>query len=135
MARLNLLTATTWLYSKIDTDEVPSKVQLVMFHLIKMFNANHWSPLQTISVNKIHANANIGERTVKSALDDIIQRGWLVNTANGYVLATNSIPKTNITKNVYKENDENERTEISGGGLEGRNLPESVLAILNRQIS
>lgn len=144
MAKSNLLTASLWFYGKIDTEEVPSKVQLVMFHLIKLFNSNHWAPLKSISINKLHANANISERTAKSALDEIFQRGWLINTRNGYVLNTvEPITEKNtaatedvITGKLYEGEEKDERTYPVGGGagLEGRNLPENVLELFNRGI-
>lgn len=143
MGKLNLVTATTWFYGKLDIEDVPSKVQLVTFHLIKLFNSNRWSPLPQISVNKLHVNANLSERTVKTALDDIIQRGWLIKTSAGYVLNTNARPAAAA---AYEEDiarpaaaaAEKEEKETENGKFEFNRegeLPPAVLAILNRKIS
>lgn len=109
MARITLISAMHWFDIKLDECDIPSSQQLCMFHVIRRLNRNCWRPVQ-ISVNALALMMNVAKRTAKTALDALIDRGWLVNTQNGLMLNLEDTTKEN-------EGDINGKTE-SGGGFE-----------------
>ena len=89
-----------------------SNEQLLMFHLIRLFNKTFWAPAQ-VSVNRFAAEMHCDKRTVKKSLDGLIEKGLIVSTKNGYLLNTED------TQNDESENDDNGRVESQPAYLRG----------------
>ncbi len=102
MAKLTLITAMHWIDIKLDECEIPASQQLCLFHIVRRLNRNCWRPVQ-ISVNSLALMMSSAKRTAKTALDELIKRGWLVNTKNGITLNLDDTPKTeDVTYNESK---------------------------------
>lgn len=82
--------------------------QLLIFQLIRFLNKSFWTPAQ-ISVNKFAAEMKCDKRTVKKALDSVIQKGLVLSTKNGYLLNIEDIP------NEIYDNDTTE--EVQGNAI------------------
>lgn len=106
MAKITLISAMHWLDVKLDEYDIPSSQQLCLFHVIRRLNRNCWRPVQ-ISVNALALMMNVAKRTAKTALDSLINRGWLVNTQNGIMI--------NFENEKIEEGDESGKAESNGG--------------------
>lgn len=85
MAKKSLINVWQWWDMKLLQFEIPSSEQLLIFHLIRLLNKTFWAPAQ-ISINKFAAEMKCDKRTVKKALDSVIEKGLVINTKNGYLL-------------------------------------------------
>lgn len=136
MAKVTLTDAMRWAELQLNQYDVPAAEQAALFRLILHANANFWAPVQ-ISLNQFSAKLNSDKRTVKKVIESLINRGWLINTRNGYLInfkagtvpqIETNMPKSNIIKMNIKEGDNNE----CAGGNEPGQLSKGVLELLGK---
>ena len=134
MSKVTLTDAMRWAERQLNQYDVPAIEQAALFRLILHANANFWAPVQ-ISLNQFSAKLSSDKRTVKKIIESLINRGWLINTPNGYLVNLKSektaqieedITKTNIIKMHTKEGDSGECTR----GNEPRQLSKGVFELL-----
>lgn len=137
MAKVTLTDAMRWAERQLNQYDVPAAEQAALFRLILHANANFWAPVQ-VSLNQFSAKLNSDKRTVKKIMESLINRGWVINTNNGYLINFNTetvaqidtnMPKSNIIKmNIKEEESKNECAR----GNEPRQLSKGVLELLGK---
>ena len=81
--RINLYSVYKWWWDILDTSDIPSTEQLTMFHMIQLINRNFWADTK-VSINKLSAAMMKDKRTVKKALDNLVELGYLISKGDGY---------------------------------------------------
>lgn len=113
MAKKSLINVWQWWDLKLLQHEIPSSEQLLIFHLIRLLNKTFWSPAQ-ISINKFAAEMKCDKRTVKKALDAVIEKGLVISTKNGYLLNIED------TQNVIYDNEVKNEENADNGKIESK---------------
>lgn len=81
--RINLYSVYKWWWDILDTSDIPSTEQLAMFHMIQLINRNFWADTK-ISLNKLSAAMMKDKRTVKKALENLVELGYLIEKEGEY---------------------------------------------------
>lgn len=85
MKKINIVSVWTWFCNVLDTQTLSASEQLILVHLIKIFNRNFWKPAK-ISTSAICRSSGKDSRTVKRSISLLISNGFLKDTAEGLFL-------------------------------------------------
>lgn len=102
--KINIVSVWTWFANILDTQNLSASEQLILVHLIKIFNRNFWKPTK-VSNNALCRSCGKDARTVKRSLSLLLSAGYLKETEDGLFLNLTSDEelkknrKAKITKN------------------------------------
>lgn len=89
MKRINIVTVFNWYCNLLDTQILTSSEQLILIHLMKIFNRNYWQPTE-INTTAICRSCGKDSRTVKSALTKLQNKNLIRTTKQGLFLNVNN---------------------------------------------
>lgn len=120
--KINLVTAWQWLEKELEERDLTANQQLTLFHLFIKINRNFWKPAR-VSLNKLAAACNKDKRTVKKAIDDLIELGLIIETEGGYYIGFGNVEQNNrITTQNRQRNGEIE----SSGNVAARGSADEI---------
>lgn len=85
MKKINIVSVWTWFSNVLDTQTLSASEQLIMLHLIKIFNRNFWKPAK-ISMSAICRSCGKDARTVKRSISLLKSANLLTETDEGLFL-------------------------------------------------
>lgn len=83
--KVNIVSVWTWFANILDTQTLSASEQLILVHLIKIFNRNFWKPTK-ISTSAICRSSGKDARTVKRSIALLKSSGYVLETAEGLQL-------------------------------------------------
>lgn len=80
--KTNIVTVWTWFANILDTSSLSASEQLILVHLIKIFNRNFWKPTK-ISIAAICRSCGKDSRTVKRSISLLKNANLITESKDG----------------------------------------------------
>lgn len=103
MKKINIVSVWTWFCNILDTQSLSASEQLIMLHLIKIFNRNFWKPTQ-ISTSALCRSCGKDARTVKRSISLLKTANLIIETDDGLFLKFDEDSAEGKTKRTTKTN-------------------------------
>lgn len=117
---MQIWTAFQWVFETIEQIDLLPSQQLALFHILGRVNRNFWKATP-ISLNKLSASMSMDKRTVKKAVDVLLDLGLVKLSKEGYVLGYSRKSVVDDAENSEGDNSRIQTTPDIRGEVSGVN--------------